>query len=104
MDIALVLDHVLPGAVYGGSLTENTQAAYDALVWGDARPKPSWAEIGAAAAGVDQSETAKAQITALEEQVTARRLREAALGDAAALAFIQDVDNQIAALRPLVGV
>lgn len=46
-DIASVLDNLLPGAIYYGSLTANTEEAYDALNWQDDRPKPTWEEIEA---------------------------------------------------------
>lgn len=42
MDIALILDHLVPHAQYGGCLTANTQEEFDALRWEDDRPKPSW--------------------------------------------------------------
>lgn len=45
VDVALALDGLVPGAIYGGSLTDNSQAAYEALVWGDERAKPEWSEI-----------------------------------------------------------
>jgi hypothetical protein len=49
MDLALALDRLVPGAAYGGSLTANSRDAYDALRWEDAREKPAWQEILAAA-------------------------------------------------------
>jgi len=45
VDVAMTLDSLVPAARYGGSLTENTQRAYDALRWGDGRPKPTWSAI-----------------------------------------------------------
>ena len=51
-DIAIALDKLMPAARYGGSLTANDRAAYDALVWEDDRPKPTWAQIEAAGAEV----------------------------------------------------
>ena len=30
---------------FGGSVTDGTQAAWDAVDWGDSRPKPTWAEL-----------------------------------------------------------
>lgn len=45
MDIALVLDRLLPAAIYSGSLTDNTEAAFNALSWNDERTKPSWQAI-----------------------------------------------------------
>ncbi len=41
-DIAIGLDALVPGAKYRGSLTENTRASFDALVWEDQRAKPAW--------------------------------------------------------------
>jgi hypothetical protein len=45
MDIAAILDRLVPEADYGGSLTANTREAYDALRWMDKREKPSWDQI-----------------------------------------------------------
>lgn len=39
------------------------------------------------------------EITALEIQITPRRLREATLGDSGSIAFIQNIENQIVELR-----
>lgn len=47
VDVAAALDVLVPGAAYGGSLTANTKAAFDALRWEDERPKPSWADVEA---------------------------------------------------------
>lgn len=44
-DIAYALDQLVPGAEYRGSTTANTREAYNALVWLDARAKPSWDAI-----------------------------------------------------------
>lgn len=48
MDIALTLDKLVPAAQYRGSLTANDKKAYDAIVWLDERPQPSWPEVNAA--------------------------------------------------------
>lgn len=49
MDIALAVDNILPGAKYFGSVTANTQEAWDAVVWKDSRiDKPTWEELEAA--------------------------------------------------------
>ena len=45
MDIALVLDRLVPGADWQGSVTANTKEAFDAIRWNDDRRKPSWAEV-----------------------------------------------------------
>lgn len=48
MDVAVALDRLVPGAAYGGSLTDNTREAFDALRWEDDRAKPSWSDVEAA--------------------------------------------------------
>lgn len=45
MDIALVVEQLVPGAEYFGSVTEGTKAAWDAVVWKDTRSKPNWGNI-----------------------------------------------------------
>ena len=47
MDIALILDELVPAAKYGG-VPGTTEATYARLRWNDARPKPSWVELEAA--------------------------------------------------------
>ncbi len=48
-DIAAALDALVPGADWQGSVTANTEEAYAALRWSDARPKPSWLDVVAKA-------------------------------------------------------
>ncbi|OPY15599.1 MAG: hypothetical protein A4E66_00003 [Syntrophus sp. PtaB.Bin001] len=48
MDIAAAIEKLIPGAVYGGSVTAGTQEAYDNIRWEDSRTKPTWAELEAA--------------------------------------------------------
>jgi hypothetical protein len=48
MDIAIILEHLVPAANYFGSLTKNTKEEYNKLAWRDTRKKPTWAEITAA--------------------------------------------------------
>ena len=45
IDVALALDALVPAAQYGGSLTDNTEEAYEAIVWEDERAKPSWSMV-----------------------------------------------------------
>ncbi len=46
MQVAVRLDMLCPQAAYRGSLTANTKAAYDKIIWEDARySKPTWAQI-----------------------------------------------------------
>jgi hypothetical protein len=49
LDIARSIEYLLPGATYSGAFENNTQQEYDNLIWTDARVKPTWAEIQAAA-------------------------------------------------------
>ena len=64
--------------------------------WLSEQPQPTEAEIEAAAMEHDRVQPILKEMKRLESQVTPRRLREAALGD---ITFIQDIENQIAALR-----
>lgn len=45
LNVALGIDCLVPSAEYRGSTTENTEAQYNDLVWTDARPQPTWADI-----------------------------------------------------------
>lgn len=45
MDVSLTLESLVPAAEYSGSLTKNTESQYNALIWRDERPKPSWSSI-----------------------------------------------------------
>jgi hypothetical protein len=45
MDVALAIDALVPAAQYRGSVTANTEQAYQAIVWLDERPKPTWAAV-----------------------------------------------------------
>jgi len=47
-DLYLALDYLVPEAIFLGSLTDNTQASYDAITWQDSRPKPTWTDVSAA--------------------------------------------------------
>ncbi len=44
-DVATALDILVPAAQYRGSLTPNTQRAYDQIKWQDQRAKPAWSAI-----------------------------------------------------------
>lgn len=45
IDIALGIEHLVPGASYSGSLTANDLEAYQAIHWQDERPMPTWEDI-----------------------------------------------------------
>lgn len=55
MDVALILDRLLPGALYRGSLTDNSEHAYGQLEWLDQRPKPGWPQIAAESSAADRA-------------------------------------------------
>jgi hypothetical protein len=45
MDIALVIDRLVPGAAYTGSATAGTEAAYNSINWTDEETKPLWSAV-----------------------------------------------------------
>ena len=45
IDIALVLDDLVPEGNWQGSVTDNTKESFDNLRWNDNRPKPTWEEV-----------------------------------------------------------
>jgi len=51
----MAIDHLVPRAIYGGSTNKNTQAAYNTLRWNDPRPKPTWPDVLAAFAVIEDS-------------------------------------------------
>lgn len=51
IDIAMVIDQLVPSAEYEGSLTSNTEEAYWGIIWKDERPKPTWQQVIDAAEG-----------------------------------------------------
>jgi hypothetical protein len=48
IDIRTALERLGTGWQFGGSVTANTQEAWDAVDWEDTRPKPSWDDLCAA--------------------------------------------------------
>ncbi len=50
-DVAMGIEALLPAAQYSGSVTANTEAAFNAITWTDNRPKPTWQEVVAADPG-----------------------------------------------------
>lgn len=77
MDIAMILDFLLPAAQYGG-VPGITETEYAALHWEDARKKPTWVEVLAVWPEVEQSmlnEQAKPdKLTELEERIAAMEI------------------------------
>ena len=55
MDLALALDYLVPAAEYRGSLTLNTRAAYEKIVWEDKRKQPTYAAVVAADADAKEA-------------------------------------------------
>lgn len=110
MDIALALDHLVPGANYRGSLTRNIEVAFDALEWLDGRAKPSWAEIvtadptaNAVVAEADAKQQANNQATLIVAELFVD-LIESLLASAtiAATDFPADTRAQYQTLKTLV--
>lgn len=77
MDIAIVIDRLVPAAQYSGSVNCGTEAGYDALTWVDERTKPAWSAI-LTEWDVVQGEMAAA--AALEECYVLRRAAYIAAG------------------------
>lgn len=48
MDASLALNYLVPSASYRGSLTANSEDAFNAITWEDERQKPSWAQVQSA--------------------------------------------------------
>lgn len=48
IDLALAIEHLVPGAKYYGPTFRNTRDEYHRLKWQDERAKPSWEELEAA--------------------------------------------------------
>ena len=48
IDIRTALEQLGTGWQFGGSVTDGTQEAWDAVAWEDTRSKPAWAELCAA--------------------------------------------------------
>ena len=83
---------------FGGSVTDGTQEAWDAVVWEDERPKPTWDAL-CAAHFVRQNKTEILEnIRLLETQQTDRRIREATLTEEGKF-WLQNLNSQIEALR-----
>ena len=78
MDVASRLDALVPAAKYGGSLTANTQGAYDALRWADTRTKPTWADIEAQTDPVDAVKVRRQELRdkAVSGTLTAQEIQE----------------------------
>lgn len=68
IDIRIALEQLGIGWQFGGSVTDGTQEAWDAVDWEDSRPQPSWAELCAAHA----TATTAAQFTSLRAERNTR--------------------------------
>ena len=67
MDIAIVLDRLIPGGDWQGSITENTEEVYNKIRWNDDRTKPTWEEM--VAAWIIIKEDIKAEDLELKEKL-----------------------------------
>lgn len=52
IDIRTALEQLGTGWQFGGSVTDGTQEAWDAVVWEDTRSKPTWDALCAAHEGI----------------------------------------------------
>lgn len=98
IDIRTALEQLGTSWQFGGSVTDGTQAAWDAVTWEDERSKPAWDALCAAHAKMFARTSILMDIKELESQQTPRRLREASLTDAGR-AWLENLDEQIAAKR-----
>ena len=57
IDIRLALEQMGTGWQFGGSVTDGTQESWDAVVWEDTRPKPSWTNLCSAHATIPPAPT-----------------------------------------------
>lgn len=101
MDIALVLDSLVPAAAYRGSLTANTQESYESIVWDDERPKPSWAAVVAEWAALDLQIARAEKKEAVRALATGNYRRGFTYATAAPRRFRAEQDNvsEIAGMR-----
>lgn len=98
IDIRTALEQLGTGWKFGGSVTDGTQEVWDAVVWEDARDKPTWDDVRKAYAKWQSRSKLIADIAGFESQQTPRRLRDAALTDDGR-AWLQNLENKIAAKR-----
>lgn len=98
IDIRTTLEQLGTGWQFGGSVTDGTQAAWEAVTWEDARDKPAWAYLCTVYDKLLTKATILEDIMSLESQQTPRRLREAALTDAGK-EWLQNLEDKIAAKR-----
>ncbi len=66
IDIRTALDQIGTGWKFGGSVTDNTESAWNAVVWEDEREKPSWEELCAAHAGIESKKQKEATSVAAQ--------------------------------------
>ena len=78
MDIAMILDGLVPGAKYGG-VPGSTEAEYAALRWYDDRTQPSWEEVDAAWPEVERKMLAERnkpdELALLKERIVVLELK-----------------------------
>lgn len=102
MDVAIAIESLVPGAQYTGSLTDNTQEAFDALVWTDEREKPTWEALTGDQDNAQTAATAAENKSAacallVKSDMTAMRCFKAGVP------FPADWMSAVVALRAVVG-
>ncbi len=97
VDVAAAIDVLVAAAEYRGSLTSNTQADYDALIWEDERPKPSWEAIQAADITPKLSKSERLRL-AYQQLPVEKRVKYGAIMVQAKI-FLEQGDSEAAAFQ-----
>ena len=95
IDIRMALEQLGTGWQFGGSVTDGTQQAWDAVDWEDSRPKPTWEALLSIYADV----TMQNQLAEIDKKYNAIFN---GLSSAFSVAYIvdgTDMDNNISILR-----
>lgn len=59
MDSNKAIDLLVPGALFFGSMADNTEGSFNTIQWYDERPKPTWAEMQVASAEAEAAQRAE---------------------------------------------
>lgn len=72
VDIAMVLDSLVPGAEYEGTLGGEMRAEFEALRWFDTRAKPTWAAVVAEWPAVQTTINEERRLERIERHIANR--------------------------------
>lgn len=76
INIALVLDKLISGANYRGSIAANSKESYDNLIWLDNRNKPEWDYLLSIAPSVERKEAILQRLKEIDNETIPRIVRE----------------------------